>query len=147
MAPSARPASCGPSSFGPPPASVPWPPPVPRCAPPPPTPPPMTPCWPPCPPSRRCSPASTPPYTPPPPPACPRPAAAALRPRALLRARTRGPPPRHPAPHPDASPRPGAQAGPSPFHAYPPAYVSRHGQRFPVALTRVTKGQPLHEVV
>src|SRR5215470_14593441 len=40
-----------------------------------------------------------------------------------------------------------ARDGTSHFHAYATAYVSRHGQRFTVALTRVTKGQPLQEVV
>src|SRR5262249_44679937 len=40
-----------------------------------------------------------------------------------------------------------ARAGPSHFHPYATAYVIRHGQRFTVALTRVTKGQPLQQVI
>src|SRR4051812_34573046 len=40
-----------------------------------------------------------------------------------------------------------ARDGTSHFHAYATAYVIRRGQRFTVALARVTKGQPLHEVV
>src|SRR5215831_14147104 len=40
-----------------------------------------------------------------------------------------------------------ARDGTSHFHAYATAYVSRHGQRFTVALTRVTKGQPLQQVI
>src|SRR5512132_4128909 len=40
-----------------------------------------------------------------------------------------------------------ARAGTSQFHAYATAYVVHHGQRFTVALTGVTKGEPLKEVV
>src|SRR5262249_26362714 len=40
-----------------------------------------------------------------------------------------------------------AGGGTSHFHAYATAYVTRKGQRFSVALVRVTKGQPLPEVV
>ena len=40
-----------------------------------------------------------------------------------------------------------ARDGTSHFHAYATAYVTRHGQRFTVALTRVTKGQPLQQVI
>jgi len=40
-----------------------------------------------------------------------------------------------------------ARGGTSHFHAYATAYVTRKSQRFSVALVRVTKGQPLPEVV
>src|SRR5262249_17327268 len=40
-----------------------------------------------------------------------------------------------------------ARDGTSHFHAYATAYVTRHGQRFTVALARVTKVQPLKEVI
>ena len=40
-----------------------------------------------------------------------------------------------------------ARDGTSHFHAYATAYVSRHGQRFTVALAYVRKGQPLKEVI
>jgi hypothetical protein len=40
-----------------------------------------------------------------------------------------------------------ARDGTSHFHAYATAYVTQKGQRFTVALTRVTKGQPLKEVI
>jgi Transposase DDE domain len=40
-----------------------------------------------------------------------------------------------------------AKDGTSHFHAYATAYVVRHGQRSTVALTGVTKGEPLKEVV
>jgi putative transposase len=40
-----------------------------------------------------------------------------------------------------------AREGTSHFHAYATAYVTRHGQRFTVALCSVKKGQPLKEVV
>src|SRR3954463_5126208 len=40
-----------------------------------------------------------------------------------------------------------AKDGTSHFHAYATAYVVRHGQRYTVALTGVTKGEPLKEVV
>jgi hypothetical protein len=40
-----------------------------------------------------------------------------------------------------------AKDGTSHFHAYATAYVVHHGQRFTVALTGVTKGEPLKEVV
>src|SRR3954453_11264086 len=36
-----------------------------------------------------------------------------------------------------------AKDGTSPFHAYATAYVVRHGQRYTVALTGVSKGEPL----
>jgi Transposase DDE domain len=40
-----------------------------------------------------------------------------------------------------------AKDGTSHFHAYATAYVVRHGQRYTVALTGVTKGEPLKDVV
>jgi Transposase DDE domain len=40
-----------------------------------------------------------------------------------------------------------AKSGTSHFHAYATAYVVRKGQRYTVALTGVTKGEPLKEVV
>src|SRR3954451_15564088 len=40
-----------------------------------------------------------------------------------------------------------AKDGTSHFHAYATAYVVRHGLRYTVALTGVTKGEPLKEVV
>jgi len=40
-----------------------------------------------------------------------------------------------------------ARDGTSHFHAYATAYVTRQGQRFTVALVRVTKRQPLKEVI
>jgi hypothetical protein len=40
-----------------------------------------------------------------------------------------------------------AKSGTSHFHAYATAYVVRHGHRYTVALTGVTKGEPLKEVV
>jgi hypothetical protein len=40
-----------------------------------------------------------------------------------------------------------AEDGTSHFHAYATAYVVRHGQRYPVALTGVSKGEPLKDVV
>jgi Transposase DDE domain len=40
-----------------------------------------------------------------------------------------------------------ARDGTSHFHAYATAYVVRHGQRFTVAVARVTKGQSLKEVI
>src|SRR3954465_6689700 len=40
-----------------------------------------------------------------------------------------------------------AKDGTSHFHAYATAYVVRKGQRYTVALTGVTKGEPLNEVV
>src|SRR3954468_17384459 len=40
-----------------------------------------------------------------------------------------------------------AKDGTSHFHAYATAYVIRQGQRYTVALTGVTKGEPLQEVV
>src|SRR4051794_6358815 len=40
-----------------------------------------------------------------------------------------------------------AKDGTSHFHAYATAYVVRHGQRYTVALTGATKGEPLKEVV
>jgi Transposase DDE domain len=40
-----------------------------------------------------------------------------------------------------------ARDGTSHFHAYATAYVVRRGQRFTVAVARVTKGQPLKEVI
>src|ERR1700694_5073282 len=40
-----------------------------------------------------------------------------------------------------------AKDGTSHFHAYATAYVVRKGQRYTVALTGVTKGEPLKEVV
>ena len=40
-----------------------------------------------------------------------------------------------------------ARGGTSHFHAYATAYVTRKGQRFSVAVVRVTKGQPLPEVI
>ena len=43
--------------------------------------------------------------------------------------------------------RSAAKDGTSHFHAYATAYVTRTGQRFTVALARVTKGQPLQEVI
>src|SRR3954462_5929618 len=40
-----------------------------------------------------------------------------------------------------------AKDGTSPFHAYATAYVVRHGQRYTVALTGVSKGEPLKDVI
>src|SRR4051795_4294753 len=40
-----------------------------------------------------------------------------------------------------------AKDGTSHFHAYASAYVVKHGQRYTVALTGVTKGEPLKDVV
>jgi len=40
-----------------------------------------------------------------------------------------------------------AKDGTSHFHAYATAYVIRKGQRYTVALTGVTKGEPLKDVV
>src|SRR5512147_1803845 len=40
-----------------------------------------------------------------------------------------------------------AKSGTSHFHAYATAYVIRKGQRYTVALTGVTKGEPLEDVV
>src|SRR3954466_5463222 len=40
-----------------------------------------------------------------------------------------------------------AKSGTSHFHAYATAYIIRKGQRYTVALTGVTKGEPLKEVV
>src|SRR5512135_938956 len=40
-----------------------------------------------------------------------------------------------------------AKSGTSHFHAYATAYLVRHGQRYTVALTGVTKGEPLKDVV
>src|SRR5664280_2623257 len=40
-----------------------------------------------------------------------------------------------------------AKDGTSHFHAYATAYVVKHGQRYTVALTGVTKGEPLKDVV
>src|SRR5512142_1980369 len=40
-----------------------------------------------------------------------------------------------------------AQAGTSHFHAYATAYVVKYGQRYTVALTGVTKGEPLKDVI
>ena len=40
-----------------------------------------------------------------------------------------------------------AKSGTSHFHAYATAYVVRNGQRYTVALTGVTKGEPLKDVV
>jgi Transposase DDE domain len=40
-----------------------------------------------------------------------------------------------------------AKDGTSHFHAYATAYVVRHGQRYTAALTGVTKGEPLKDVV
>jgi putative transposase len=40
-----------------------------------------------------------------------------------------------------------AKSGTSHFHAYATVYVVRHGRRYTVALTGVTKGEPLKEVV
>jgi Transposase DDE domain len=49
--------------------------------------------------------------------------------------------------HPAELYRGQAKDGTSHFHAYATAYVVRHGQRYTVALTGVTKGEPLKEVV
>src|SRR4029077_4951528 len=40
-----------------------------------------------------------------------------------------------------------AKSGTSHFHAYPPAYVIRKGQRFPVALPSVRRSEPLPDVL
>jgi putative transposase len=40
-----------------------------------------------------------------------------------------------------------AKAGTSHFHAYATAYVVKYGQRYTVALTGVTKGEPLKDVI
>ena len=40
-----------------------------------------------------------------------------------------------------------ARSGTSHFHAYATAYVVRHGHRYTVALTGVSKGEPLKDVV
>src|SRR5829696_8808387 len=48
---------------------------------------------------------------------------------------------------PDEVYRGQAQSGTSHFHAYATAYVVRKGQRYTVALTGVTKGEPLKDVV
>src|SRR5512135_1634342 len=48
---------------------------------------------------------------------------------------------------PDEIYRGQAKSGTSHFHAYATAYVIRKGQRYTVALTGVTKGEPLEDVV
>src|SRR3954468_6627246 len=48
---------------------------------------------------------------------------------------------------PDEVYRSQARDGPSHFHAYATAYVIRKGQRYTVALTGVTKGEPLKDAV
>ena len=48
---------------------------------------------------------------------------------------------------PDEIYRGQAKSGTSHFHAYATAYLVRHGQRYTVALTGVTKGEPLKDVV
>src|SRR5213075_864641 len=48
---------------------------------------------------------------------------------------------------PDEIYRSAAKSGTSHFHAYATLYVIRHGYRFTVALTAVTRGEPLEEVL
>jgi hypothetical protein len=49
--------------------------------------------------------------------------------------------------HPDEVYRSQAKSGTSHFHAYATCYVIRKGRRFTVALTSVSRGEPLQEVV
>jgi hypothetical protein len=52
-----------------------------------------------------------------------------------------------PLQHPDEVYRSQAKSGTSHFHAYATCYVIRKGRRFTVALTSVSRGEPLQEVI
>ena len=98
-------------------------------------------CWPPCPTTPPCNGNSTPRW----PGTCPRRSASTSSGLAIDLTLI----PYHGQPFRDLDEiyRGQAKDGTSHFHAYATAYVVRKGQRYTVALTGVTKGEPLKEVV